>query len=237
MVFRHIERAFNAYRKNWVPVLGSVLIFVGAAVFLGALFLLMLISGAAVASSGFPIFFLLFFAGIVGAVLLFVALDGSLYGVYYRCLRGRARIEDYLKTFSERAPSIIGANLISAGLLLPLAILGLVSALYGLSFLLVLSLVLLLAFSVFFLFVNQAVVIHNKKALEAVETSVRFAWKNFPGTAALFVVFFLSSLVLGYISLVYRQVLVGELLLWLFVSPLFRISLTDFYVKRSRGRI
>ena len=165
----------------------------------------------------------------------------------YESLNRRTRFEVMFKTAQSKFWTILGANLIILLLLFvvvvavfsPATILisfsgfslqaAPVSYLFFIFFSIVLGAIVLILFSMLFIFVNQAVVIDNLSAFQAVKRSFVVSKRNFLGILFLFFMFFFFNAGLNNILN-----LLGSLLTLFVTSPLLLLSYTAFYVDRRK---
>jgi hypothetical protein len=249
-----IERAWTSYKKNFwqfvialilqmfivsipflIGVLPWIVIFFSTGMNAGVVSLLM--SNLGVLSFSIVMF--------IAGILLSAVLGGGFTRMAYESLRGRTNYGTMLKTAKEKFWTIIGADfivlltlsVIVAALFVPIIALNSLSALSQVSFFYVLiifslaalGVIILVIVSIFLIFVNQAIVIDNLKALEAIKKSFETADKNFPSIFFLFLVFFLINIGLENILSI-----AGSLIVFFVTTPITLISYTALYIDRRK---
>jgi hypothetical protein len=256
MTIEYVERAWESYKKNFwqfvtalilqafivsipflIGVLPWIVIFFSTGMNTGIANLLL--SNLGVLSFSVVMF-------IVG-VLLSAVLGGGFTRMAYDSLRGRTSYETMLKTAREKFWTILGADLIVlltlsvivAALFVPIIALGSLSALSQASFFYVfiifsiatLGVIILVIVGIFLIFVNQAVVIDNLKALDAIKKSFEIANKNFLSVFFLFLIFFLINSGLENVLSI-----AGSLIVFFVTTPIALISYTALYSDRRKKR-
>lgn len=260
MVLKFIEKAWKTYRKNLPTLIGAViLVFVITfAIFLLTFlpfFLTFLSFGAMepqqMAAAGImmsmfsPLNIVLAGIGIIAMAIVGTILGAGLIRLYYEALRNtkKVKIETVFKTAKDKFFPILGANalvwLIMAGvgtvLIIPGFYLMATQATVSLS---VFPLILLVSgfivtglIGVLFILVNQAVVIGNKKAVDAVKQSVDIAKKNYTGLLGLVLIFLGLGYLVGLIPAIGE--IISVIISIIVINPLGGLSYTYFYMKRK----
>jgi MFS family permease len=254
MTIEYVERAWESYKKNfWQFVIALILqaFIVSIPFLIGVLpwiviffsrgmnagFVNLLLSNLGVLSFSVVMF-------IVG-ILLSSVLGGGFTRMAYESLRGRTSYETMFKTAREKFWTILGADLIVlltllvivTTLLVPIIALGSLYALSQTSFFYVfiifsivaLGVIILVSVGIFFIFVNQAVVIDNFKALDAIKKSFKIADKNFLSIFFLFLIFFLINSGLENVLSI-----AGSLIVFFVIAPIALISYTALYSDRRK---
>jgi hypothetical protein len=257
MVFGYIDKAWIAYKKNfWQIIIAIILQFLITAVpiiigLLPWIFILpfskitdlktLILSNLGILSFSIVMF--------IAGCLVSVLLNGGFIRMLYEALRGKTKFETMLVTAKERFWTILGANLIVllvllsiifAFLLVPIAVLTgfsvtslsqsiLLPYLIVIFSIIVLGVIVSVLFSIFFVFVNQAVVINNLNAVQSVKKSFDVSKKNYISILALFLIFFFFNAGLTNILS-----LLGSVLIWFLTAPLLLLSYTAFYVDKIK---
>lgn len=180
-------------------------------------------------------------------ILLSTVLGGGFTRMAYESLRGRTDYDTMFETAKKKFWTIIGADsifilillIIVSSIFVPIIKLGNLSFLSQASFFYIfiifsitaLGVLFTVIVSIFFVFVNQAIVIDNLKALEAIKKSFDTAEKNFKSIFFLFIIFFLVNAGLESILSV-----IGSVVVLFVISPLALISYTALYVDRRKKR-
>ncbi len=254
----YIEKAWIAYKKNfWAIIIAIILQFLLISIpfIIGLLpwIIIFFTSGISLTQTSianfilsylgvFSFSFVMFVIGLFASIIL----NGGFVRMLYEGLRRKTRFEIMLKTAKEKFWTILGANLlvllifliIIAALFAPIGILlGSSLSLQGASFLyifiilstVVLGVMVLVLVSIFFVFVNQAVVIDNLSAVQAVKRSFKVSEKNFLSILFLFLIFFIFNN--GLYNFLF---ILGTILVWFLTAPLLLLSYTAFYVEKRK---
>jgi len=256
---KYIEEAWKAYKKNFGPVVIALILqilLISIPFIIGVLpwIVIFLSLGATLTkiditsfiSSNLGVLSFSFIMFIIG-FLISVVLNGGFVRMLYEGLRRKTKFEVMLKTAKEKFWTILGANLIVlliflliiTVLLAPLTLLVSISNLsfQGYSFLflvavfstIILGIIVLVFVSIFFVFVNQAIVIDNLKAFQAVKKSFEVSKKNFLSVLFLFLIFFIFNNGLYNVFSI-----VGSIITFFVTSPLLLLCYTAFYVDKRK---
>lgn len=256
MVFEYMEKAWIAYKKNFWTILIAIIlqilipavpIIIGLLPWIFILPFSRIIDPSTLILSNLGILSFSIVMFLVG-LLTSVVLNGGFVKMLQEALRGKTKFETMLVTAKEKFWTILGANLIVlfiilflvAILLIPIAVLTgfsfvQLSSISSLPYLvvifsvIVLDIIFLVLFSIFFLFVNQAVVIDNLNAFQSVKKSFEFSKKNYATILALFLIFFFLNM-----GLTNVLSLLGSILIWFLTSPLLLLSYTAIYLEKRK---
>ena len=255
MVIEHIEKSWLVYRKNFCPLTTAIflqLLIVGILLLIAIapwIFILLSFRGSNIMTLLWYNMGVLFFSVIFFAVstILSVVLNGGFVKMLYESFRGKTRFETMLKTAREKFWTILGANslflliflLILGALLVPIASLMSFSFSQGVSMLYLFVIILTIILgavvfgmvSVLFIFVNQAIVIDNLKAVPAIKKSYEVAKKSFLTILGIMVIFILINIAL---TTVFS--FIGSILEWFVTQPLILLSYTSVYLERRRKK-
>lgn len=247
MVQQHIEAGWNAYKRNFVAIVGATIIaalmpiaivlasavpFV-LAVWANPLLLSRLrqeIAPAAIALAGAGGVILV--AGLVIAALASIALNAGIVRAYAEALSGRARLEALFSTARRKFLTAVGATILSGLItiapIVTALLFGFISPLL-LAALFIPALILALVLNILLVFIFQAIVIDDAGAVDAVRRSMRVAKRNFWSVLLLLLLWAAAAIIV-----MLALALAGLLILWLLISPVFGIALTALYVKKRR---
>lgn len=244
MTLMYVKQAFDAYKRNFTAVIGSILIailvVVGLIIIalapLGFSFMNLVMKGttgtseiltALMQSTVSLAFAVVFFAlaGISG-----IALSVGISKVYADALRGKARATDIFPVARAKWLTALGASIaviaIFTAVVLVLSLTAAVNALLA-AVLVAIAIAYLIAS---FAFVNVSIAVNNLKAMDAVKNSMNFAKQNFLATIILVIGFLAVDYLLDYVPMV------GGLISFLVVSPIFSLSLIALYLNRIKMR-
>ncbi len=246
-MLQYIRRAFDAYKRNLLTIIGAVLALLLIAGALAAVGLLPIgftvletISGGVVDTSAlisaiFQSTSSLAFAAIflIAAGIAAVSLSAGIVKVYANALAGKANVRAMFSVAREKWLTAVGAMLIMIFVLGAVAaaasLIGLSLGLFGA----VLTPAVILIVSIFFIYVNQSIVLSNLRALQAVQNSISFAKKNFIPTLGLLVIFVGISTILNYsvnyLNMSFVQLLATIVNIFL-IGPLSVLSYTALYL-------
>lgn len=257
----YIEKGWKAYKNNFwsiviALILQLVLTFIPFVIGLIPWGIILFYSGIGLTESNLSSLILSNLGVLSFSILMFIfgflismVLNGGFVRMLYESLRGKAKYETMLKTAKEKFWSILGANLlvlvifmlIMAIFFAPLLILANISSLpfFANSFLyvivlfsvVILGVIVLTLVSVLFVFVNQAIVIDNLRAFDAVKKSFEVSKKNFLGVFFLFLLFFLLNNGLENVLSIF-----GSIISIFVTTPLLLLSYTAFYVDKRKKR-
>jgi len=257
MVIEHIEKSWKAYRKNFWPIITAVVLQImlaGIPFLIGVLpWIFIILSSKGVGTTtlllsnlGALSFSIVMF--IIG-FLISIALTGGFVRMLYEALRGKTRYETMLKTAKRKFWTIIGANsifilffiLLIVLVFSPLLILTGFSTVFstGSSFATLITIfligvlgsILLILVSVFFIFINQAIVIDNLRAIPSIEKSFQVSKKAYLTVIGLLIIFILINSALATVFSV-----VGMVLETFVTGPLLLLSYTSVYLKKRRKK-
>ncbi len=249
MVTEFIGKAWKAYTKNFWQVVGAtvlLLVLVAGVVLVGVVPLLfsglLTISEVLTAaqfqlSTGLVASIFIFFAAIIAAMILSVALGGGLVAVYADALRGKAKFQTMFSVARKKFFRILGANALAGLIIIGIYIMAfalsaafsLISSALFLAFF-ILSFIAAALISILFSFVNQAVIIDNRKAVDSVKTSVRVIKSNYLQFLALIIVLSVITIIISFVPIL------GFVLNWLVVGPVSGIAYTAFYLAKRKRR-
>lgn len=252
-VLGYIEKAWAVFRKNfWDVIKANLLIFFipAAFVIVGILPFFSILApiikesvvpepeiiAELIVSSGINNILFLGFMLLL-AVVSSIVLKAGIIKMYAEMLKGKSRINVLFETAKEKFWTILCANVFV--LVLSFLIMGLLfvplsfAPEYIGSYLNPIGGVLIMLVQIFFIFVNQSIVIRNKRALESVKESFGFSKANFLRVLVIFGLFMAASLGLS-LADQYATGFIGSLATALVVSPVFLIALTHFYIMKGR---
>lgn len=239
MVVEHIQKAWKTYTKNFWQVVGATILFLVLVVgvvmigfipilFSGLLPISKTLTGQFQLTSEIIVSLFIFFVAIIAAAILAVALGGGLVGVYNEALKGKAKIQIMLDIARKKFFTLLGANILAAAIIIALYIsVALATALINFM-LFVVGIIAVLLIAILFSLVNQAVVIDNKKAVDAVKTSVKVVKANYLQFLAIVIILAVISVIVSFVPVL------GFLLGWLIVSPVSGIAYTSFYLAKRK---
>lgn len=251
MVTEFIENAWKAYRNNFWQIIGAIIILgviVFGIIFISLLPLLGFISSGItteISSQAISVFILqnlsslilyglVSLIGIIVAFIISIELSAGLIGVYRDALKGKADLKTMFSVAKEKFWTILGANLL-AGLLvtgifvltlLPGILLVNISSLSIVLF--ILGLITAILLSLLFSLVNQAIVVDNEKAVNSIKKSYFVVRKNYLELLGLIIILVVISFVLSLIPLI------GKVINWLLVTPVFGLAITSFYITKTK---
>ncbi len=249
MVVEHIEKAWKAYTKNLWQVVGAtllMLVLVVGVVLIGAVPLLfsglltiseVLTAAQLQLSASLVASIFIFFIAIIAAAILAIVLGGGLIAVYADALRGRAELQTMFSVARKKFFRILGANVLAGLIIIGIYIMvfalsaafSLISSVLFLAFF-ILSFIAAALISILFSFVNQAVIIDNRKAVDSVKTSVKVVKLNYLQFLALTIVLAVMSVVVSFIP--YLGFIINPFV----VSPVSGIAYTAFYLAKRKSR-
>lgn len=259
-----INRAWEAYKKNWVSICIAILLIgliEGVLVLLGILPMLMLYFSMAVTGMSssevistllaeWPsLMFSLAFAAIflIAALLVGLALNGGLVGMLVQALRKKKISYNTMFSIARaRWKSFVGA-----GIILMIITLLMAGVFLGPGFLLITSgqqvagafallggtlLMIPVAFviGILFAFVYISIVADRLGAIPAIKASVRFGWRNFWTTLLILIVFAVLGFLAGLVNA--ATYIGGTAIAYFIISPLRVLSLAALYLGRKKGR-
>jgi len=256
MVIEHIEKSWKAYRKNFWPIITAMIlqfILAGIPFLIGVLpWIFIYLSSGSVGIttlllSNLGVFSFSVIMFIIG-FLISIALTGGLVRMFYEALRGKTKYETMLKTAKEKFWTIIGANslyilifiVLFIAVFFPLfALTGLSTFSGGSSFAMLITIllivglgsILLVLISIFFVFINQAIVIDNLNAIDSIGKSFEVSKKSYLTILGLMIIFILIDSALTTLFSFFGSVL--EIFV---VSPLLLLSYTSVYLKNRRKK-
>ncbi len=252
----YIEKAWIAYKKNFWQIFAAILLQI--LVFLVPVIIGLMpwvfvltpfsrdinLTKAMLDNLGiFSFSVVMFIVGILASTIL----KGGFVRMLYESLNRRTRFEVMFKTVQSKFWTILGANLIvllilfvivvavfsPATILISFSGFSLQTAPTSYLFFIFLSIILgaiiLVLFGILFIFINQAVVIDNLSAFQAVKRSFVISKRYFLSVLFLFFMFFFFN---AGLNSVLR--LLGTLLTLFVTSPLVLLSYTAFYVDRRK---
>lgn len=257
MVIEHIEKAWKAYRKNFWPIITALIlqiILAGIPFLIGVLpwiFIVLFSKGVDTTTLFLSNLGALSFSIVMFSIgfLISVALTGGFVRMLYEALRGKTKYETMLKTAKEKFWTILGANsifiliffLLIVAIFFPLFTLtGFSTMLSGTSSLsLLITVFLIVAFGsillilvgVFFIFINQAIVIDNLRAIDSIGRSFEVSKKSYLTIVGLMVIFILINSALSTIFS-----FIGSFLETFVTMPLLLLSYTSVYLKKRRKK-
>jgi len=250
----YIEKAWESYKKNfWQFTIALILqtFIVSIPFLIGVLPWIVILFSTGIKAG--IVSLLLSNLGVLSfSVVMFLVgisvstvLGGGFTRMAYESLRGKTSYETMFKTAKEKFWTILGVNsivlltisIIVAVMLVPIMALGNLSTLFQASFLYIfvifsivtLGTMILAIVGILFMFVNQAIVIDNLKALEAIKKSFETAEKNFLSVFFLFLIFFLINSGLENVLSI-----AGSLIVFFVTAPLALISYTALYLERRK---
>jgi len=244
-IFRYFKKSFEVYKRNFVPIILSVLLigiicglFIGLSIF--ALFGPKNISTIAESyrmSGEFTDFESQEFSEFlnlqnVGLFLLFIILGGitviflqsGFWGVCFHGIKKRVTMKTFFTTIRKRGVSYFLA------ILLVLIIFFVISLLLSLPAsifhpLIPIALLILILITPFFILISPAV-ISGKGVIESLEQSFKLGKKYYFDLILLIILIYLFSLV-SFIPII------GSLLIYFLISPLFTLVICSFYIEAS----
>lgn len=258
MVTEFISQAWNAYRKNFWQLIGAMALYI-AIIFVLALVLLVpmfmaftpstsiesqitieSISGTQVKDGMYPALnpYMIAAAGAVVLIMLLVmiALRAGFVRVCADALRGKATLGTMFSVARKKFWTVVAANLLVLLLLAPLYILALLAAvlLAGTSYIMLISFFVLLIpialIALLFSLVDQAVVVSDFRAVEAVKKSVSIIKANYLQFLGLIIIVALISMVVSFVPII------GSLISIFLVAPIADLSYTAFYLHKTAGK-
>ena len=186
-------------------------------------------------------------AGIVGFIIfVFIGVLVSLYlsigqfGMAYESLRRRTRIGTMFKVSRKFGLRWIGATLLLIGFgllaLIPLAII----AIFTLGIGLIVALILIIPIVSL---VAPAMLVDNASPIDSIKKAFKTAKRNYGNLLVLWLIFFGISFGASFVGGLLSFVpVIGDLInlfinlvLWLVLTPMIKISLVEFYLKNKRG--
>lgn len=258
MVTEYISQAWNAYRKNFWQIIGSMALFFAIAfalIFVSVLPLMASLSPALkatdaniaiesisgsqmknVLSPADP--YLLAAGGImlIVAMLVIWALGAGLIRVFADALKGKARLEAMFSAARHKFWTVAAANLIVTVFMIllyagALAISLLLSGASSLMFLayLVLLMIPIALVAILFSLANQSIVIGGCGAVDSVRKSVSIVKKNYLQFLGLVVLLILLTMLISFVPIL------GSLINFFVMTPLTALAYTAFYMKNSRA--
>lgn len=249
MVTEFIERAWNAYKKNFWQIVGATILL--SAVVIGILiagFLPLVFSGLFSISkfltttqfqwsSELITSVFIFFVAMVVAAILSIALGGGLVAVYMDALKGKAKLQTMFSFARKKFFTILGANVLAGIIIAGMFLIAIaVAAAFTLinplifSIFFVLGLIATLLISLLFSLVNQAVVVDDKKAVDAVKKSIEVVKSNYLQFLALTIIIAVISIIISFVPYI------GFVINWLAVAPIGGIAYTAFYLAKSKKK-
>jgi len=260
MATEHISAAWKAYKRNLWDIIASVIVMgiIVAVPLLIAFVPLLFAIGNSITTVGLlsspttfnqvlisalvsniPVLILTVIFFII-AMLVAMALNAGFTKVIYDSLKGRARVDTMINVARKKFWTIIGANLLVTALALlafmvivvPIALVSFVATLNVAvsTIFFILGTIVWILIVITFGFVDQAIVIDNFTAVDAVKHSVKVVRKNYLDLLALILVFFFINIVLLFIPIV------GSIVISFVTAPLAILAYTSLYVKRKRSR-
>jgi hypothetical protein len=163
----------------------------------------------------------MFFAFIV-AGLVSTALQGGYVKMCADALKGKTRVQTMIDVAKKKWETIIFARIVAG-------IIGFVVIVLSIPTI-VLIIPVAIAISVLFMFIEQAIVIDNKKAIDAIKHSYHFGKNNFFEIFGLSILIFAITLVAGMIPLL------GTLINLLIIGPVTHLAFTKLYLARRKKR-
>ena len=259
MVIEYIEKSWAVYRRNFWPIVTAVLlqfliVFIPAIIgIVPWIFVFLAFKGTSITTLLLSNLWLLCFSAvmIIISVLLSVALNGGFVRMLYESFRGKTRYETMIETAKKKFWTIIGANSlvvlvllsIIIAIFLPLVLIlkgffpTMVSSTTSLPLLITvisivgLGTILLVLVSIFFTFVNQAIVIDNFNAIPAINRSFEVSKKCYLTILGLMFIFILINSALSTIFSI-----IGSALEWFVTMPLLLLSYISLYLEKSRKK-
>ena len=253
MVVEHIEKSWKAYKKNFWPIITAMLlqlILSGIPVLIGFIpwiFIFLFSKGANITTlilSNLGVLSFTIIMCIIG-VLISIALTAGFVRMLYEALRGKTKFETMLKTARKKFWTIIGANLIFLLVILCLIIviffpllslIGSPSLLGGYSFssliiifsIAILGLILIGLISIFFVFIDQAIVIDDLKAIPSISKSFEVAKKSYLTILGLMFIFILINSALDSLFSI-----IGVIIESFVTTPLLLLSYISVYLEKK----
>ncbi len=251
-ILKHFSKAFEAYKRNFVPIILSILlVFITFYLFVGlGIFALFGTEGSATVAEfymtegGFtdtysqelfeqinPQNFGLFLLFLILGGIVAVFLQAGLWGICFQGIKKKVNMKTFFTTIRERGVPYFFASIL-VGLIVS-AILILLIAVYVVIYLFnpILSTIVLLLGIVlitpFFVLVSPAV-ISGKRVSSSLTESISLGKKNYFDLLLLIVLVFIFSLV----SLV---PILGIILVYFLVSPLFILVICSLYLEVSKS--
>ena len=257
MVIEHIEKSWAAYRKNFWPILTAMIlqfILAGIPFLIGVLpwiFIFLSSKGVDLSTLFLSNLGVLSFSVIMFIIgfLISIALTGGFVKMLYEALRGKTKYGTMLKTAKEKFWTIIGANslfiliffVIFIAVFSPLFLLAgfpalsvggsSLAPLITIFLIVVLGSILLVLISIFFVFINQAIVIDNLKAVDSIGKSFEVSKKSYLTILGLMIIFILINSALTTIFS-----LIGSVLEAFVTTPLLLLSYTSVYLEKRRKK-
>jgi len=256
MVTEYIEKAWKVYRKNFGQIAIAILLqflISGTIMLIGIApwILMIFFSSASNFSSmilsylGLIIFSIIFIAI---SVVISIVLNGGFTRMLYDSTRGKTNYQTMFKVAKEKCWTILGANsifllitlLIIFIIFVPLALLMGFSSMIpsegtSMIFLIIIFLVIILGIiamaiiSALFVFVNEAIVIDNLKAFDAVKKSIEVSRKCYLKILGLMFIFMLINSALDTLFS-----FVGSFIEWFVTMPILFICYIYLYLENRK---
>ncbi|MCD6477126.1 MAG: hypothetical protein J7K26_03125 [Candidatus Aenigmarchaeota archaeon] len=239
MVSKYINNAWKAYNKNFLTIIGSYLI---AILIIGFLYVLALmpIIGSSVTSGSqiieklliHPGYFIFSASMIIIVIISSILLQAGIIKVFAKSLKGKSSIKLMFSTIKEKFVSILCAQVLVLCIIFSILILIFIPILLNINdilswILLLIGVIIIIILNILFMFVPHAVVLSNKRAIEAVKFSIRFGLSNFWSIILLMIVAILFSFIAGIIPII------GALLNMILVVPIISISYISLYLEKA----
>lgn len=246
----HIENAWNAYRNNFLTIIGAQMIAI--TIVLGLM--MFVVGGMALSARPFvdaegiiseeyapqimasPYFIL---SGLLFIIVILVALvlRAGLIGVYMDALgKKNVKIDTMFAVAKEKYKTVIGAQLFVVAILLMSGAVLFFPTLYVLAgnlalldIVITLEVIIFSLFALLFSLINQAVVVGGEKAIDAVRKSYAVVRGNYIQFLALVLVFFAVDFAISYIPVIWIVISL------LFIQPVSALAYTSFYIERAKA--
>ncbi len=245
----HIENAWNAYKKNFLTIIGAQMIAITIVIGL----MMFVVGGMALSARPYvdaegiiseeyapqimasPYFIL---SGLLFIVVILVALvlRAGLIGVYMDALgKKNVKIDTMFNVAKEKYKTVIGAQLFTVAVLLVGGALLFFPTLYVLAgnlalfdVVMTIEVVVFSLFALLFSLINQAVVVSGERAIDAVRKSYAVVRGNYIQFLALVLVFFAADFIISYIPVVWIVISL------LFIQPVSALAYTSFYMEYAK---
>lgn len=253
MVTDYIKKAYSTYKRNFSQIMIAIILFiaiVGILIFGAVLSVSFLSKTCDVPQTRIILSFIFSFCTIFGIVFIFV-LSAGLIKMYATALRRKTDFRIMFRVARQKFCTILGANILAliiiAGILFMLMTPSFIILLITMSrtiflFSFLITLVPFALIVILFTFVNQAVVIDDNDAVNAVKKSINVIKKNYLPFLTLILMFValsvLTSVFFYYTKVptvrwtVYLSSILNFIVNWLIIYPIAEISYTLFYIKK-----
>jgi len=250
MCVEFIERAWNAYKRNFWQIVCAIILIYGILIGL-AIVCFMPLFGAILLSINIgvgnvqniliqaitnPLVLFLTSLGLLVICIAGAELGAGLTKLYADALKGRVNIEAMFFIIKKKFWTILLANFLRgliiigvfALLLSPYLIFLLTKSYYISAFFLIVGVASAFLLSLLFSLVNQAVVIDNFNAIESIKKSVEIIKSNYLQFLVLFSILMVLSLITSFLEWV------GMLINLFLITPITMLSFTSFYLEKRK---